>query len=122
MRRVDLLKEVTSGTRIIGDLRLVQQNHNVLAQKLVANAVRFFDKMACSSIMLGPLFVGVILTSIPCLVLSIPRSQFYTFGVSAGDSVIPSNDDRSSPRITLQGGFFPYFGQDHTTLYVSYQL
>ena len=82
----------------------------------------FVYKMARSSIILGLLFVGVILTSMTGFVSSIPRSQFYTFGTSAGDAVIGRTDDGSSPQITLQGGFFPYFGQDHTSLYVSHQL
>ena len=64
-------------------------------------------------------FVLLFSTSYISLVFAIPRNQFYPFGESAGDVMLPPNDDGSSPPITLQGGVFPYFGQSRTTLYVS---
>ncbi len=47
------------------------------------------------------------------------RDDFYFFGLGAGDTAIPANDDGSSGQIALQFGSFPYFGEQHTTLYVS---
>ena len=50
----------------------------------------------------------------------IPLSEFYPFGSSAGDTLLPENDDGSSPMITLSGSF-PFFGSQHTDLYVSHK-
>ena len=52
-------------------------------------------------------------------VSAIPRDRLYPFGPATGDTELASNDDLSSPRIDLQGGFFPYFGEDRTFLFVS---
>lgn len=47
-----------------------------------------------------------------------PLSQFYPFGLSAGDSNLPSNDDRSTSSIHISVPF-PFFGQSYSSIYVS---
>ena len=63
----------------------------------------------------------LLLISLVRVSLAIPREEFYTFGLEAGDSALPPNDDRSSGRINLQRGSFPYFDDVHTALFVSTQ-
>ena len=50
--------------------------------------------------------------------VSIPLSEFFPFGTEAGDAELPSNDDGSSPAITLSTPF-PFFAETETDLYVS---
>ena len=64
-------------------------------------------------------FVYVLLLCLVQQALCIPRSMFYRFGEENGDSILAPTDDGSSLQINLQGGFFPYFGEDHTSLFVS---
>ena len=51
-------------------------------------------------------------------VTGIPLGSFYSFGVGAGDSSLGPNDDGSSPTITLSESF-PFFDEDHSTIFVS---
>lgn len=63
--------------------------------------------------------VVMFLLSVAGLTVAIPREQFYSFGENAGDLAVGRNDDGSSGQVTLRFGSFPYFEQQHTTLYVS---
>ena len=49
---------------------------------------------------------------------SIPLSDFYPYGTSEGDSVLPANDDGSSGEIEISI-LFPYFDRNHNSLFVS---
>lgn len=51
---------------------------------------------------------------------SIPLEQFYPFGSEAGDTVLERTLDGSSP-VNLLPSPFPYFGENFTTLYVSFE-
>ena len=61
---------------------------------------------------------------IVCLLLSaasaIPLTNFYPFGTAQGDQQLLSNDDRSTPAITLNVSF-PFFGTDYGTIFVSFK-
>ena len=50
--------------------------------------------------------------------LTVPLSDFYPYGVSEGDTVLPPNDDGSSGEIQISI-LFPYFDKNHGSLYVS---
>ena len=50
---------------------------------------------------------------------AIPLGDFYPFGSEAGDTSLPSNDDGSSPPITLELPF-RFFDEDFSTFFVSY--
>ena len=47
--------------------------------------------------------------------------NFYPFGESEGDQVVPPNDDGSSGEVSISFPF-PFFGQDHNSLFVSIDL
>ena len=47
--------------------------------------------------------------------------NFYPFGVSEGDKVVTPNDDGSSGEVSISFPF-PFFGQDHNSLFVSIDL
>lgn len=49
---------------------------------------------------------------------SLPLSQFFPYGVSNGDTALPSNDDGGSGKITLSTPF-QYFDRYYRSLYVS---
>ena len=49
---------------------------------------------------------------------AIPLKDFYPFGVNATDKKLSSNDDGSSDSIQLSV-VFPFFGINHTTVFVS---
>lgn len=44
--------------------------------------------------------------------------NFYPFGTSEGDNVVPRNDDGSSGKLSVSTSF-PFFGQNHNSLFVS---
>lgn len=56
-----------------------------------------------------------------CGVRAIPLSEFYPFGDTAGDTLIPTTDDGSSELITLNR-VFPFYGIDHFVIVVSFHL
>lgn len=62
--------------------------------------------IALSSIMLSTTVTGF------------PLRQFYRFGSDEGDSILPSNDDESTPRIDVSVPF-PFFGSSYSSIYVS---
>ena len=62
--------------------------------------------------------VLVVLLGILGVTCGIPLSEFYPFGVEAGDTEIPSNDDGSSSAVDLPLPF-PFFDTLHQTVYVS---
>ena len=47
--------------------------------------------------------------------------NFYPFGQSEGDQVLPKNDDQSSGTVPISIPF-PYFDQYHNSLFVSRQF
>ena len=47
--------------------------------------------------------------------------NFYPFGTNEGDKVVPRNDDGSSGIVQISTAF-PYFDQNHRSLYVSILL
>lgn len=55
----------------------------------------------------------------PTQICAIPEEDFYPFGNTTGDEALPRVLDNSSPVIPLTITTFPYFGQDHSQLYVS---
>ena len=50
--------------------------------------------------------------------IAVPLSSFYSYGSAAGDSVLPPNDDGSSPAITLPAPF-RFYGANYSTIFVS---
>ena len=61
-------------------------------------------------ILLGCHYAGVEVQGQPAI--------FYPFGASAGDATLYINDDGSSGRLPISIGF-PFYGNTHTSLYVS---
>ena len=69
---------------------------------------------------------GVFLISLHLLALSqivilteaIVLPDFYPFGTSEGDQVVPRNDDGSSGEVPISIAF-PFFDQNHKSLFVS---
>ena len=55
------------------------------------------------------------------MVNAIPLDDFYDFGESVGDSVLPKNDDDASPAITINSNF-NFFGSSQTSIFVSYSM
>lgn len=51
-------------------------------------------------------------------VTGFPLSQFYPFGLPAGDENLTANDDESTPRISVSVPF-PFFGLSYRSIYVS---
>ena len=51
-------------------------------------------------------------------VAGIPLGSFYSFGTVTGDGSLGPSDDGSSSGITLNEPF-PFFNEDHPTLFVS---
>ena len=49
---------------------------------------------------------------------AVPFAEFYPFGATAGDTVVPRTDDGSSPPITLPAPFM-FFGNSFTVIHVS---
>ena len=47
----------------------------------------------------------------------IPLDDFYPFGEIVNETLLPRNDDGSSPRITLSS-VFPFFDENYETVYV----
>jgi hypothetical protein len=64
------------------------------------------------------LCVGLISLLQPAMVHAIPLSQFYPYGTSAGDDVLPRFDDGASGAIPVIPGF-RYYGSAYTNLFVS---
>ena len=60
----------------------------------------------------------VLLFAIEERATSIPLADFYPFGSESGDANNPRIDDGSSALIQLSFSF-PFFGTDHSSLYVS---
>ena len=52
---------------------------------------------------------------------AIKVKNFYPFGQSEGDQVVPANDDGGSGKVPISFPF-PFFGQDHLSLFVSIVL
>lgn len=52
------------------------------------------------------------------IAVGIPLEDFYSFGAAVGDTSLPPNDDGSSAPIMLTMSF-PFFDEDHTSLFVS---
>ena len=50
--------------------------------------------------------------------VTVPLSDFYPYGLSEGDTALPANDDGSSGEIQISIPF-PYFDQNHNSLFVS---
>jgi hypothetical protein len=75
--------------------------------------------MRCLNLLMSVAILCVGLMSLqPPMVGAIPLSQFYPYGTSAGDSVLPRSDDGASGAIPVIPGF-KYFGTSYTNLYVS---
>ena len=75
--------------------------------------------MSCSRMWLqlaAPVIFSLLLHA--ASVTGIPLENFYSFGSGTGDNSLGSNDDGSSSAISL-GILFPYFNQDHSTVFVS---
>lgn len=49
---------------------------------------------------------------------AVPLSSFYSYGSAVNDTLLPPNDDESSPAIILPAPL-PFFGTYHNTAYVS---
>lgn len=49
------------------------------------------------------------------------RPNFYPFGESEGDGLLPKNDDESSGSVSISIPF-PYFDQYHKSLFVSMEF
>ena len=82
--------------------------------KLLRSAVA---TMCCLKLLLGiALCVGLVANR---MVYAILRSEFYDFGGSVGDDVLPRNDDGASSAITLDVTF-NFFGSSQTSIYVSF--
>ena len=50
---------------------------------------------------------------------TVPLSSFYSYGSAAGDTLLPPNDDGSSPNITLPA-LFMFYGTYYSTIFVSW--
>jgi len=50
--------------------------------------------------------------------LTVPLDDFYPYGVNKGDTALPSIDDGSSGAIPISISF-PYFNQNHNSIFVS---
>ena len=50
---------------------------------------------------------------------TVPLSSFYSYGSAAGDTLLPPNDDGSSPSITLPAPFL-FYGINDSTIFVSW--
>ena len=48
-----------------------------------------------------------------------PLEEFYPFGLTAGDSNLPANDDNSTSSIPVSVSF-PFFGSSYNSVFVSY--
>ena len=62
------------------------------------------------------------LTALPRMVYAIPLSEFYPYGSGVGDAVLQRNDDGVSSAISLDGSGFRYFGNSHSSLFVSFYV
>ena len=62
----------------------------------------------------------VALMSLPRVVHAIPLSEFYPYGTSAGDAVLPRNDDGVSSAISLGASGFRYYGTSHSDIFLSF--
>ena len=51
----------------------------------------------------------------------IPLSEFYPYGENAGDFVLNTTLDGSSPLFELSYSVFPFYGQEYAQLYVRSQ-
>ena len=52
------------------------------------------------------------------IVWCIPLNEFYPFGSTENDNVLPRSDDGSSPEVSLSS-VFPFYDKNFQTLYVS---
>ena len=64
-----------------------------------------------------PVLVLVLCQSV-CLVEALVLPNFYPFGASEGDQLVPDVDDGSSGEVPISISF-PFFGQNHSSLFVS---
>ena len=75
--------------------------------------------MGSLNLLSGIAALCVCLTALPCMVYAIPLDQFYPYGTSAGDDVLPRNDDGVSGAIPLGNSGFRYYGSIHSSIFVS---
>ena len=68
-------------------------------------------------VFLTPLLVLALCQTV-CLVEALVLPNFYPFGASEGDKVVPRNDDGSSGRVPISTPF-PFFDHYHNSLFVS---
>ena len=66
---------------------------------------------------IAALYVALV---VPCMVYAIPLDQFYDYGTTAGDDVLPKSDDGASPAIPLDSVDFNFFANNQSTCYVSF--
>ncbi|XP_061173563.1 fibropellin-1-like [Saccostrea echinata] len=71
-----------------------------------------------SSTMSYPTFALVIVSAVLNICSGYSLSQFYSFGLAAGDSELPANDDNSTSRIPIVVSF-PFFGSSYNSIYVN---
>ena len=66
--------------------------------------------------------VGKILVLLLCHIIFLSKAivlpNFYPFGVSDGDQLVPTNDDGSSGTISISIQF-PFYDRNHNSLFVS---
>ena len=61
---------------------------------------------------------SVFLNVFQVIYMRIELEDFYPYGPQNGDTSVPTNDDGSSDRVNI--GFpFPFFDEDHESLFVS---
>ena len=70
-----------------------------------------------------PIILKVVFTVVALLLSipsgrAIPLSSFYSYGFAANDTLLPPNNDDSSPSITLPAPFL-FFGTNYSTVSVS---
>ncbi|XP_062582966.1 sushi, nidogen and EGF-like domain-containing protein 1, partial [Saccostrea cucullata] len=62
--------------------------------------------------------IVVIVSAILNICICYPLSQFYSYGLAAGDSELPANDDGFTSRIPISVSF-PFFGSSYNSIYVN---
>ena len=56
--------------------------------------------------------------TLPLVVLGIPKTEFYSYGLEARDQSLPPSNTGSSPAVSLDMPF-PFYGSNQTTAFVS---
>ncbi|XP_062612220.1 uncharacterized protein LOC134274009 [Saccostrea cucullata] len=62
--------------------------------------------------------IVVIVSAMLNICICYPLSQFYSYGLAAGDSELPANDDNYTSSIPISVSF-PFFGSSYTSIYVN---